>query len=71
MVKNIKQPPAATALLDYPAAQSYLGGVSRSTVKQLVATQRLRVVNVNRRTMFRRDDLDLYIERQTPTRDVP
>ena len=59
-------PQAATALLDYPAAQSYLGGVSRSTIKLLVANKELRIVNVGRRTLFRRDDLDSYIARHTP-----
>jgi excisionase family DNA binding protein len=59
-------PQAATALLDYPAAQNYLGGVSRSTLKLLVATKELRIVNVGRRTLFRRDDLDSYIARHTP-----
>lgn len=49
------------ALLDYPAAQLYLGGVSRSTLKALVSKSGLRIVNIGRRTFFRRRDLDSYI----------
>lgn len=60
-----KKPLAATALLDYEAAQSYLGAVSRSTLKGLAANGDLRIVRIGRRTMFRRDDLDKYIDRQT------
>lgn len=56
---------AATALLDYGAAQSYLGAVSRSTLKALAASGQLRIVRIGRRTMFRRDDLNEYIDRQT------
>jgi excisionase family DNA binding protein len=64
-VNSTKRPPAATALLDYPAAQAFLGGISRSTIKSLIVNRELRVVNVGRRTLFRRDDLDAYVERQT------
>ena len=56
---------AATALLDYGAAQRYLGGVSRSTLKALAANKELRVVRIGRRTMFRRDDLDAFIARKS------
>lgn len=59
------KPSVATALLDYEAAQSYLGAVSRSTLKALTANGELRVVRIGRRTLFRRDDLDNYIDRQT------
>jgi excisionase family DNA binding protein len=70
------RPPATDALLDYPSAQRYLGQLSRSTLKALAATCQLRIVRIGRRTMFRRDDLDSYIERQTRTnaeleRDFP
>jgi len=58
-------PSAATALLDYEAAQTYLGTVSRSTLKALAANGELRVVRIGRRTMFRRDDLDDFIDRKT------
>jgi excisionase family DNA binding protein len=60
----------ASALLDYEAAQRYLGGVSRSTLKQLVTSKELRRLKIRRRTLFRRDDLDAYIERHTPGDDV-
>ena len=69
-MNSTKRPPAATALLDYPAAQSYLGTVSRSTLKALAANGELRVVRIGRRTMFRRDDLDRYIARHTAEGDV-
>ncbi|MGA8098151.1 MAG: helix-turn-helix domain-containing protein [Candidatus Cybelea sp.] len=60
----------AAALMNYEATQGYLGGVSRSTVKGLVADNELRKLKIGRRTLFRRDDLDAYIERRTPGGDV-
>jgi excisionase family DNA binding protein len=69
-MNSITVPSAATALLNYPAAQGYLGGVSRSTIKLLVANKELRIVHVGRRTLFRRDDLDRYIARHTPEDDA-
>lgn len=69
-MNTAQKPPAASALLDYQAAQTYLGGISRSSIKALVANNELRIVNVGRRTLFRRDDLDGYIERHTPEGDV-
>jgi len=57
-------PASQAALLDYPAAQIYLGGVSRSTLKSLVGSGDLAVVNIGRRTLFRRCDLDDYIARR-------
>ena len=65
-MNSATMPQAAVALLNYEAAQAYLGGVSRSTIKLLVANRELRVVNVRKRTLFRRDDLDSYIARHTP-----
>jgi excisionase family DNA binding protein len=58
------------ALMDYETAQRYLGGVSRSTMKQLVADRDIRKLKVRRRTLFRKDDLDAYIARRTPSGDV-
>jgi excisionase family DNA binding protein len=55
-------PPDTTALLDYPASQRYLGGVSRSTLKALVGRNELAVVRIGRRTLFRRADLDRFIQ---------
>jgi excisionase family DNA binding protein len=66
-----KKPSTPTALLDYGAAQSYLGEVSRSTVKALAANGELRVVRIGRRTMFRRDDLDKYIDRRIIASENP
>lgn len=56
---------ALAALLDYDTTQAYLGGLSRSSLKALAANGELRIVRIGRRTMFRRDDLDAYVERQT------
>ncbi|MGB8909093.1 MAG: helix-turn-helix domain-containing protein [Candidatus Cybelea sp.] len=56
--------------MNYEATQGYLGGVSRSTVKGLVAKNELRKLKIGRRTLFRKDDLDAYIERHTPGGDV-
>jgi excisionase family DNA binding protein len=63
-------PTADAALLDYPSAQTYLGGVSRSTLKTLVGSGELRVVNIGRRTLFRRYDLDEYIARRAKSDGV-
>lgn len=54
-----------SALLDYPAAQSYLGNLSRSTLKTLVGKGELRPVKVGSRTLFRRNDLDALIKRKS------
>ena len=59
------RPPTTASLLSYGDAQTYLGGLSRSTIKQLAATGEVRVVRVGRRTLFRRDDLDAYVRRHT------
>jgi excisionase family DNA binding protein len=58
-----------SALLDYEAAQAYLGGVSRSTLKMLAAKSELRVLHVGRRTLFRREDLDAFIARKSGQTD--
>jgi|HubBroStandDraft_4_1064222.scaffolds.fasta_scaffold00049_6 excisionase family DNA binding protein len=64
-MNNNAKPPATPALLDYASAQRYLGQLSRSTLKALAADRQIRVVRIGRRALFRRDDLDAYIERQT------
>ena len=61
----LTKPQETAPLLDYGAAQRYLGGLSRSKVKELAGKGELRVVRVGRRAMFRRDDLDAYIQRHT------
>lgn len=55
--------PQPARLFDYPAAQVYLGGISRSFLKALVAAGELRGHKLGRRTMFDREDLDAYITR--------
>lgn len=57
------------ALLDFPAAQAYLGGISRSTLKLLVWRGFLRPTRIGRRVLFSRRVLDDYIERQTGSRE--
>jgi excisionase family DNA binding protein len=66
-MKHDKRPLEPRALLDYDAAQQYLGGLSRSGVKALAAAGAIRVIRIGRRTMFRRDDLDAFIARQSAT----
>lgn len=58
------QAPPEVALLDYPSAQRYLGGVSRSTLKTLIGRGELAVVRIRRRTLFRRVDLDAFVSRR-------
>ena len=58
------------ALLDFPAAQEYLGGVSRSTLKLLVWRGFLRPTRIGRRVLFSRRALDNYIDRQTRGAEV-
>ncbi len=48
-------------LLDYAATEQYLGGVSKSTVKQLAARGAIERVRIGGRTLFVRDSLDRYI----------
>jgi len=69
-MKPTTAPSAATALLDYPAAQAHLGGVSRSLVKGLVANKEIPTVKLGRRTMFRRDELDAFVERKAKVTTV-
>ncbi len=56
--------PPTSALLDFDAAQNYLGGISRSTLKLLRAQGEIAAVNVHRRVLFPRAALDEYISRQ-------
>jgi excisionase family DNA binding protein len=64
-MKPDTKPQETAPLLDYDEAQRYLGGLSRSKIKELAGKGELRVVRVGRRTLFRRDDLDAYIQRHT------
>jgi len=58
------RPLTTAALLDYPASQTYLGGVSRSTLKSLTGNGQLHVIRIGRRTMFSREELDAFIARR-------
>lgn len=59
---NGDAPTQGSALLDFPAAQDYLGGVCRSTVKKLVWDGILQPVRIGKRVLFPRSTLDEYIE---------
>lgn len=48
-------------LLDYAGTEQYLGGVSKSMVKQLAARGAIERVRIGGRTLFVRDSLDRYI----------
>jgi excisionase family DNA binding protein len=50
-----------TALLPYPDAQQYLGGISRSTLKTLAASGAIRSIAIGTRRLFPREELDRYI----------
>lgn len=58
------------ALLDFPTAQEYLGGISRSTLKLLVWRGVLRPTRIGRRVLFARRGLDEYIASQTAAVDA-
>ena len=49
------------ALMDFPAAQKYLGGVSRSTLKLYVWRGLLRPTRIGKRVLFQRVELDRFI----------
>jgi len=56
-------------LLDYPAAQEYLGGISRASLKTLTGRGEVEAIRVGLgRTMFTREGLDRYIDRQRTKR---
>jgi excisionase family DNA binding protein len=48
-------------ILSYAGAQHYLGGISRSTLKMLVASHSVGSITIGRRRLFLRDELDRYI----------
>jgi excisionase family DNA binding protein len=56
-----KPSPLQSALLDFPQTQLYLGGLSRSTLKLLVARGDLAPTRIGRRVLFRRESLDQFI----------
>ena len=53
--------PLSPALLAYPEAQAYLGGLSRSTLKLLVARGTLRSITIGRRRLLPLSELDRYV----------
>jgi hypothetical protein len=55
------------ALLDFPSAQAYLGGISRSTLKLLVWRGWIVPTRIGKRVMFSRRVLDQYIQHHTAT----
>jgi len=60
-------PAPGQALLDFPAAQKYLGGLSRSTLKLHVWRGVLRPTRIGRRVFFRRVELDRFVASCTPS----
>lgn len=55
-------PGTPPGLLDAVAAQEYLGGISRGHLRNLTRAGALRDVRVGRRVMYRRHDLDRFID---------
>jgi hypothetical protein len=53
------------ALLDFPAAQRYLGGISRSTLKLHVWRSLLQPTRIGKRVFFQRKELDRFIAERT------
>jgi len=53
--------PTASALVDYPEAQRFLGNVSRSTVKALVATGAIKSLTIGRRRLIPLSELERFI----------
>lgn len=52
------------ALLDYDQLRAYLGNISRSKAKEIVANGDIVKVNIGTRTMFLRSSVDAYIQRR-------
>lgn len=59
--------PIARALMDYPAAQRFLGNVSRSTVKALVGSGRIRSLTIGRRRLIPLSELERYVAERLNT----
>ncbi len=57
----------SSALLDKPAAQASLGGISRATLDRMRRRGELGVVRIGRRVFFEADDIADYIERHRVT----
>lgn len=47
-----------SSLLDIPAAQMALGGISRSSIYKLISNQKLETVKVGRRVFLRRASVE-------------
>jgi hypothetical protein len=71
-MNNVKNPPSKPprALLDFPEAQRYLGNISRSTLKKLIADGAVARIHVRRRVAFQITDLDRYIASLEKARDA-
>jgi hypothetical protein len=57
--RDDRKPP----LLDYDTLLAYLGHISRSKAKNLVASGEIVKVKIGSRAMFLRDSVDAYIQR--------
>jgi hypothetical protein len=61
-MQTSEKPRTPPALLDFRETQSYLGNVSRSTVKELRARGDIVAIRIGqKRVMFTRQGLDTYI----------
>jgi excisionase family DNA binding protein len=53
--------PTESILLDYDQAQRFLGAVSRSTMKALIARGAIKSVTIGRRRLFPRSELERFV----------
>lgn len=51
----------ACKLAPIPAAQTYLGGISRTTLYHLAKQGDVQLVNIGRRAFITRDSMDAYV----------
>jgi len=51
----------APQVLSFAAAQEYLGGISRSTLKLLTSSRQIRSLTIGRRRLIPKAELDRYI----------
>jgi hypothetical protein len=56
------------ALFDYDQLRAYLGNISRSKAKEIVASEDIVKVNIGTRALFLRSSVDAYIERSIDAR---
>jgi excisionase family DNA binding protein len=67
-MENRNSPSPAPALLGYDEAQKYLGGLSRSKLKALVASGVLKSLTIGRRRLLPVIELDRYVAERLAAR---